>query len=91
MEAWWTRGGYDAHAPQALARQRGLIELAQRSAPDLGRNVRIRDLHVWRIGKGSYACVLSLVTTEATGADYFRKQLQIHEELVHITVEVQVG
>lgn len=44
VEAWWTRGGYDALAPQALARQRGLIELAQRSAPDLGRNVRIRDL-----------------------------------------------
>jgi hypothetical protein len=44
VEAWWTRGGYDSHAPQALARQRGLIELAQRSAPDLGRNVRIRDL-----------------------------------------------
>lgn len=44
VDAWWTRGGYDAHAPQALARQRGLIELAQRSAPDLGRNVRIRDL-----------------------------------------------
>lgn len=44
VEAWWTRGGYDAHTPQALARQRGLIELAQRSAPDLGRNVRIRDL-----------------------------------------------
>jgi hypothetical protein len=44
VEAWWTRGGYDAHAPQALARQRGLIELAQRSARDLGRNIRIRDL-----------------------------------------------
>lgn len=44
VEAWWTRGGYDAHAPQALARQHGLIELAQRSAPDLGRNVRISDL-----------------------------------------------
>lgn len=44
VEAWWTRGGYDAHAPQALARQRGLIELARHSAPDLGRNVRIRDL-----------------------------------------------
>jgi hypothetical protein len=44
VEAWWARGGYDAHAPQALARQRGLIELAQSSAPDLGRDVRIRDL-----------------------------------------------
>ncbi|MFW0753684.1 NACHT domain-containing protein [Pseudomonas sp. H11T01] len=44
VEAWWTRGGYDAHAPQALARQRALVELAQCSAPNLGRNVRIRDL-----------------------------------------------
>lgn len=44
VNAWWARGGYDADAPQALSRQRALIEVAQRSAPDLGRNVRIRDL-----------------------------------------------
>lgn len=44
VDAWWTRGGYDAQAPQALTRQRALIELAQRSATDLGRNLRIRDL-----------------------------------------------
>lgn len=46
IEAWWKRGGHDAQAPQVLARQRGLIELAQRSAPDLGRNVSIRDLSI---------------------------------------------
>ncbi|GAB2893036.1 CDF family iron/cobalt efflux transporter AitP [Uliginosibacterium flavum] len=50
----------------------------------------IRDLHVWRIGKGSYACVLSLLSSAAASPDYFRAQLQIHEELVHITVEVHV-
>lgn len=44
VEAWWVRGGYDAQTPQALARQRALIELAQSSASELGRNVRIRDL-----------------------------------------------
>ncbi len=44
VEAWWTRGGHDALAPHTLARQRGLVELAQRSAPNLGRNLRIRDL-----------------------------------------------
>lgn len=44
IRAWWSRGGYDAQASQILARQRALIELAQRSAPDLGRNLRIRDL-----------------------------------------------
>jgi hypothetical protein len=44
INAWWLRGGHDAQDTQTLARQRALIELAQRSAPDLGRNMRIRDL-----------------------------------------------
>jgi cation diffusion facilitator family transporter len=48
----------------------------------------ITDLHVWRVGKGQYACILGLLTAAVVSADYFRKQLQVHEELVHITVEV---
>jgi cation diffusion facilitator family transporter len=46
------------------------------------------DLHVWRVGKGKYACVLSLATTEEVSPDYFRNRLCIHEELTHITVEI---
>jgi len=48
----------------------------------------ICDLHVWRVGKSKYACILSLVTSESLGSDFFREQLGIHEELVHISVEV---
>lgn len=48
----------------------------------------ISDLHVWRVGKGKYACILSLVTTEDASPEHFKKQLSIHEELVHITIEV---
>lgn len=48
----------------------------------------ISDLHVWRVGKGKYACILSLVVTDAAEPDYFRKQLSIHEELVHVTIEI---
>lgn len=48
----------------------------------------ISDLHVWRVGKGKYACILSLVTTDETSPEYFRRQLGVHEELVHITVEL---
>lgn len=48
----------------------------------------ITDLHVWRVGKGKYACILSLAVMDAAEPDYFRQQLSIHEELVHITVEV---
>ncbi|HEQ1814776.1 TPA: CDF family iron/cobalt efflux transporter AitP [Pseudomonas aeruginosa] len=46
------------------------------------------DLHLWQIGQGKYACLLSLLTTEEGSADYFKRRLAEHEELVHITVEV---
>ena len=46
------------------------------------------DLHVWRVGKGKYACIVSLATTEDVAPDDFKQQLRIHEELVHISVEV---
>lgn len=49
---------------------------------------RISDLHVWRVGKQKYACILALAVTEDVSPDYFRKQLTIHEELAHITVEI---
>ena len=48
----------------------------------------ITDLHVWRVGKGKYACLLSLAVLDAVEPDYFRQQLRVHEELVHVTVEV---
>ncbi|WP_281243968.1 CDF family Co(II)/Ni(II) efflux transporter DmeF [Dokdonella immobilis] len=47
----------------------------------------ITDLHVWRVGKGKFSCVLSLVTHSRLSADDFRNQLAVHEELVHVVVE----
>lgn len=49
---------------------------------------RLIDLHVWRIGKGSYACILSLQTATEVSPDYFRDLLSVHEELTHVTVEL---
>jgi len=52
----------------------------------------IADLHVWRVGKGKYACILSLATHNDVSPGYFKERLSIHEELVHISVEInQVG
>ena len=48
----------------------------------------ISDLHVWRVGKGKYSCIVSLVTSENAQPEDFKKQLRIHEELVHISVEI---
>ncbi len=46
------------------------------------------DLHVWRVGKGKYACILSLATDHDVTPEYFKQQLSIHEELVHISIEI---
>ncbi|HEY6451627.1 MAG TPA: CDF family Co(II)/Ni(II) efflux transporter DmeF, partial [Steroidobacteraceae bacterium] len=48
----------------------------------------IEDLHVWRVGKGKYACVLSVESAEPVSPDEIRSLLSVHEELTHVTVEV---
>jgi cation diffusion facilitator family transporter len=50
---------------------------------------RIADLHVWRVGRASYSCALSLVTVDlALTTDKVREWLSVHEEIVHSTIEV---
>ena len=49
---------------------------------------QICDLHVWRVGKGKFACILSLATDNDASPEYFKQQLNIHEELVHISIEI---
>lgn len=53
-------------------------------------HTRISDLHVWRIGKRSYSCALSLVTHDVTlTPKRVRERLAQHEEIVHTTIEIQ--
>jgi divalent metal cation (Fe/Co/Zn/Cd) transporter len=52
-------------------------------------STHLTDLHVWRVGKNSYACAMSLVTHDHQLTPIFvREKLAIHEEVVHITVEI---
>jgi cation diffusion facilitator family transporter len=54
-----------------------------------GGKTRLADLHVWRIGRQSYSCALSVVTTDpGLTAERVREQLGVHEEIVHSTIEV---
>ena len=49
----------------------------------------IADLHVWRVGKATYSCALSLVThDEQLTPKQVREWLSIHEEIVHSTIEI---
>jgi cation diffusion facilitator family transporter len=48
----------------------------------------IFDLHAWQVGKGKYACVLGLATAHELSPDTVRRWLSVHEELVHVSVEI---
>ena len=51
----------------------------------------ITDLHVWRVGKATYACALSLVTHDRRlTANEVRDWLSSHAEIVHSTIEIQL-
>jgi cation diffusion facilitator family transporter len=64
------------------------IRAAVETGPEAGET-RVTDLHVWRVGKRAYACAVCVVTHDADlSADRVRKQLAVHEEIVHATVEI---
>jgi cation diffusion facilitator family transporter len=50
---------------------------------------QLRDLHVWRVGKGKYACIVCLAGDATLQPDVVRAALAVHEELVHVTVEIE--
>lgn len=49
----------------------------------------LSDLHVWRVGKGAYSATLAVVTHDPSlTPEDVKAALGIHEELVHLTVEI---
>jgi cation diffusion facilitator family transporter len=50
---------------------------------------QLRDLHVWRVGRGKYACIVHLAATHEMQATEVREALAVHGELVHVTVEFE--
>ena len=50
---------------------------------------RISDLHVWQVGRGRFACSMEVATVPGVDAAVFHRALSVHEEIVHVTVEVR--
>ena len=48
----------------------------------------ITDLHVWRVGKGKFSCILSVLANAEVSPEMLKGELACHKELVHVTVEV---
>src|SRR5437899_5149014 len=47
----------------------------------------VTDLHVWQVGIGKYAAMISIVAHEPKSCDSYRELLRGHEQLVHVTIE----
>ncbi len=65
-----------------------VVEEVRQAVAQLPVPAIVTDLHVWRVSKDQYACVLSLATRGPLDADSVRQILQTHEELAHVTVEI---
>jgi len=49
----------------------------------------IADLHVWQVGTGKYAAIVTIVAHNPKPVETYRELFREHEELVHVTVEVR--
>jgi Co/Zn/Cd efflux system component len=51
---------------------------------------KITDLHIWQVDAEKFAAIIGVVAHHPKTPEEYRALLKIHEELVHVTIEVQV-
>ena len=80
-----------------LIRSAGAVLLDVCPDPALARRItsrleqgsdRVSDLHLWRLGPGHLAAVISVVTHEPRAPDHYKKRLGGLTGLSHVTIEV---
>jgi cation diffusion facilitator family transporter len=59
-----------------------------RSALAREADTELADLHLWRVGRAQFACIVSVVTHGDCTGDHYKARLAGIAELVHVTVEV---
>lgn len=62
-----------------------------RRAVEADGDALVTDLHVWQVSAGKFAAIVSIVAHDPKPAESYRELFCEHEELVHVTVEVQRG
>jgi cation diffusion facilitator family transporter len=66
----------------------GATEAAIRRAIEAQEDLQISDLHLWRIGAASHACILSVVTHAPRPVEHYKALVQHIPGIDHLTVEV---
>jgi cation diffusion facilitator family transporter len=59
-----------------------------RKAFDRFTDTRICDLHIWQVGVNRFAAIISIVTGQPEPPEVYKQLLAEHEELRHVTIEV---
>ena len=87
--AFWAKGLLLETAKVLLDREMDspLVERV-RMALQQEVDTQVTDLHLWRVGRAQFACIVSLVTHGDCSADRYKARLAGLEEVVHVTVEV---
>ena len=87
--AWWAKGLLRDSARVLLDREMDSPLVPHiRAAIQSDGDAEICDLHVWRVGRASYAAVLSIVAERPLTPDAYRARIAALPELVHVSVEV---
>ena len=71
--------------------QEPVVEEIKQVIEQFDSMIKLMDLHVWQVGKGKFACILSLQTSNQFLTPQAIKQaLSIHEEIVHASIEINL-
>ncbi len=51
---------------------------------------KVYDIHLLRVGRGSYACILGTETTEDKGVEYYEEKISKFKEIAHANLELRI-
>lgn len=87
--AWWSKGLLVDSARVLLDREMDSPVVSQiRGAIQSDGDAEISDLHVWRVGRESYAAVVTVVADHPRTPAEYRGRVAAIGSLVHVSVEV---
>jgi cation diffusion facilitator family transporter len=86
---WWARGLLADSARVLLDREMDSPVVPRiREAIRSDGDAEIADLHVWRVGRASYAAVMTVVADQPLSPASYRDRMKDIPGLVHVSVEV---
>ncbi len=87
--AWWAKGLIAESARVLLDREMDSpVVGAVRRAVESDGDAEIADLHVWRVGRASYACVVTVVAREPLAPGAYRARLSGIAGIAHASFEI---